>query len=381
MYYFDYQTASFPTEGVIDAMKPFIEKRFGSLLAPHDFGQSLSEDIERAKGHLRTLINAGEDDQILATASGAEAICRVITGVYQNESRLLGKNHYLVGQNEGASSILSIENLDEFNCVHELVPLGKRGFVEIDQVTERIGPRTALLSLSMVSGITGLIQPLDEICRLCRKEGVLVHIDVTHALVSQKVDVQKLDVDFLTFHGEQIHGPKGVGALFIRRGLSLPPLIVTGQINSCFSLINPGAIIGLGQAALETLNRLNQINTQVALMRFHFEKFMKSKAKNIEIQLNDLDRAPNHSVITFSGVHSEAMAYRLNRKGIFATFGGGLFQQIHFLLQAIGIDSIKAQSSLGFTFSHLTTRSCIDEGAALVVETHKELVQLQGEAL
>lgn len=378
MLYFDYQTASHPTKGVLKAMKPFEEERFGSLLSAHDWGQGLHESVEGAKNQLRALIKADEEDQILATASGAEAINHVMHGVYMTESRSLGKNHFLVGQNEGAASILSIEALEELNCVHELLLPSSAGSIDTEQVAEAITPRTALISLSMVDGLTGLIQPLADICRLCRQEGVLVHIDATHALTSQVIDLSELEIDFLTLHGEQIHGPKGVGALCIRRGLTLPSLIVTGQKSACFSLLHPAAMIGLGRAAVETAERRDRVNTEIALIRFRFEHHLQSECPEIKVQLIELDRAPTHTVITFPGVAGEAMAYRLNRHGLFATFGGGLFQQIHYLLQALGIDDLSAHSSLSFTFSHLTTPESAEKGAWLIAKTYRELKRLAG---
>lgn len=355
MPYFDYQTASFPTDGVVAAMLPFQQERFSSALSIHELGQPMHPQLQAARDHLKHLLGAEVDDALLLAPSGAAAVNQVVYGVWASESRALGKNHYLVGQNDEAAAILSVERLEEFDCHHDLLNVNEEGIVTPEELRRALTPRTALVSLSLVNGLTGVVQPLSEIARICREAGVLVHIDVTHALPSLPIDVARFGVDFATFSGEQIHGPKGTGALFAKRGLSLSPHVITGQESICYSTFFPGALIGLGQAALEVGQRRELVNTQVAHVRYRFEKAICTQCLEVRSPLANLERVPNIGVLTFPGVNNEVLAYRLNRAGIYTTFGGGQFQQVHYLLSAMGIDPPLAQSALSFSFSHLTS--------------------------
>lgn len=375
MLYFDFQTASFPTDGVLRAQAPFGTERYGTILAAHDFGQSLHGDLTCAKFHLRALLQLEEEDAVLLTSSGADAVNQVVFGVYLTESRKLGKNHYLVGQNDEAAAILSIERLEEFDCYHDLLRIDSRGQICHKTLAESITPRTALVSVTGANGLTGVVQPLREIAEICRNEGVLLHVDVTHALASRESDVAHC-ADFITFHGEQLHGPKGTAGLIVRRGLDLAPLIVNGQESACRSQIDPGALVGLGQAAKETLERRPQINTQVARVRYLFEREINRLCPTIQPLMSEQERVPNISVLAFPGVSSEFMAYSLNSRRLYASFGGGHFQQIHYLLSAMGIDSALAQSALSFSFSHLTSLSTALEGAQVIFETYSKVRKL-----
>lgn len=375
MLYFDYQTASFPTNGVLQAQAPFETARFGTLLAAHDFGQSLHGDLTCAKNHLRALLQIDEEDAVFLTSSGTDAVNQVVFGVYLTESRKLGKNHYLVGQNDEAAAILSIERLEEFDCYHDLLKIDRRGEITPKTLVESITPRTALVSVTSANGLTGVVQPLSELAEVCRAEGVLLHVDVTHSLASRELDVAK-SVDFITFNGEQLHGPKGTAGLIVRRGLDLAPLIINGQESICRSQSHPGALVGLGQAAKETLERRSSINIQVARIRYRFEQEINKQCPTIEPLMSERERVPNISVLAFPGVSSEMMAYTLNTQRLYASFGGGHFQQIHYLLSAMGIESALAQSALSFSFSHLTSLSSALEGAQIIAQTYRKLQRL-----
>lgn len=375
MLYFDYQTASFPTDGVLQALKPFEKEQFGTLLAAHDFGQRLHRSLEEARAHLRALTRAGEEEVVLLAPSGAEAVNQVVFGVYLTESRKLGKNHFLVGQNDEASAILSVERLEEFDCYHDLLRVDDRGQIDSEALGASITPRTALVSVTSANGLTGSIQPLGEISEICRAQGVLLHVDVTHSLASHELETAQ-QIDFITFHGEQLHGPKAAAALIVRRGLDLAPLVINGQESACHSQVHPAGLIGLGQAAKEALERRAQINTQVARTRYLFEREICQECPEIQTLMGERERVPHISVLAFPGVSSELMAYTLNSQGLYASFGGGQFQQIHYLLSAMGIEGALAQSALSFSFSHLTSLGDSQKGAQIIVETYRKLRKL-----
>ncbi len=355
MHYFDYQTASFPTESVAAAMHPYQRQQFSSLLSVHEVGEAIHPALDQAREHVRALLGATDEDAVLLAPSGAAAVNQIVYGVWAGESRVLGKNHYLASQNDEAAAILSIERLEDFDCHHDLLAVNDEGVVTEQELRRALTPRTALVSLSLVNGLTGVVQPLSEIASICRDEGVLLHIDLTHALTSLPIEVERWGIDFATFSGEQLHGPKGTGALFARRGLELSPLVATGQESICYSTQIPGALVGLGQAALETNQRREQVNTQVAHVRYRFEKELCAQCPEVRPLLEDLDRVPNIAILAFPNVNNEVMAYRLSRARIFATFGGGLYQQVQYLLSAMGIASSLAQCALSFSFSHLTS--------------------------
>ena len=376
MPYFDYQTSSYPTDGVIEAMKPYLQERYASIVAAHSAGFSVHRDSEVARKHLRTLFGAGEDDIALLASSGATAVNQVIHGVWASEALALGKNHFLVGQNDEAPAILSIERLEELDCHHDLLPVNTMGSVDPDRVRRALTPRTALVSLSLANGMTGAIQPIAEIAKICREEGVLLHVETTHALPSLSMEFSRWGLDFATCSGEQLHGPKGTGALIARRGLHLPPMIATGGESPCFSVEFPGALIGLGQAAKETLERREQVNTAVALMRHRFLSRVRKGCPAVCLPMEERECVATIAVVAFPKVPSELMAYQLDRKNIHATFGGGKYQQIHYILKAMGIDAKIAQCSLSFSFSHLMDPQTVSDAADTICEVYNHLLPL-----
>lgn len=361
--YLDNQTTARPSQAVVKEMTPFFRERWGTIAAPHSLGQELFPAMEASLNALYKLLGAKDEDTILFTSSGAESVNHLIWSTYYDVTRHTGKNQFITSQIDEAPTIMSMGKLEELGCVIKLVDVNREGQASAKVIMEAITPRTALVSLSWANGMTGVIQPVNEIAAVCKSRGILLHLDATHVLGKLFIDLQDLPADFISFNGEQIHAPKGTGALYIRSGLRLSPLIAGGSEQAglrggSFSMAN---LAGLGKAAEEAVENQDLLCTEVARLRDKFEEEILKQLPDAVVFFKESDRLPNCSTICFPGVANDALLFLLNQKGVFASFGGGNFQKINLILAACGIDETLALSALHFSLSRDTTEEEIDQ--------------------
>ena len=364
--YLDNQTTTRPSKTVLDAMLPFFCEKWGTLSAPHKFGKELFLPLEEAYKALYKLMGAEEDDLFIFTSSGSEAVNQAIFSTYLSVTRTTGKNHFVTTAIDEAPTILSLERLQEFGCITSHAPVNSNGFTTKELIADSITPRTALVSLSLANGLTGVLQPIEEIAELCKERGIVLHVDVTHMVGKGYFPWHEWGVDILTFNGEQFHAPKGTGGLFVRADFDLHSLIVGGneQLSLRGGSLNVPALIGLGEAAKESFANINHICTETSRLRTLFETLLQTTLKEVTPFFQNVERAPNITALNFPKVTSDALLYLLSRQGIYATLGGCAFQHIKHVLKA---SSIETHSALSFALSRETTEAEIHL-AALEIE-------------
>ena len=367
MLYFDHGLTQPPKAGVIEKMAPFFQINWLSPVAPYSPAK-VQEAIEEAQNQILKLI--GKKGHLVFTSSGAEAVNHVVMSTYIDVTRKTGKNHFLTTNLSEAPSILSMTRLQEMGCLFDMVRVDESSQLTKKAVIESLTPRTALLSVSIGCGITGVFQRLEGLYELCQERGVLLHVDVTHLL--DKVQLQ-VDADFITFNGEQIGGPKATGALWIKEDLELSPLILGGneQDGMRGGSLNVPALVGLGEAARLAFENRDHFGMEAASLRAFFEKQVLALLPNTEIVLQDAVRLPHVSCMIFPGVKSDALAYSLAKEDLFASIGGGNFQQIHYLLKALNLNH--SHSGISFSFSPEMGQDKLLKAAKLLFETVAKL--------
>ncbi len=362
MVYLDNSTTAPPSERSIQAMLPYLTTHWGNPIAPHQRGQDLYPSIENFFRILYRSLGADEADHVILTSSGAEAVNHAVCAAMRDVTLQTGKNHFLTSSADEAAAALATMHLEPFGCTAKTIEVNREGIVTIEALTEALSPRTALLSLSWANGLTGTVQPVVEIAQLCRKRGVRLHLDATHVFGKLEIDLEAIKPDYLSLNGEQLHGPRGSGILYARRGASLSPFIFgsTDQGGLRSGCLNMAALAGLAAAAEEAIDHLDFICTETARLRNKLERGILKRVPGASVCFARQERLPHCTTILFPGVVNEALLFLLNRAGICASVGGGAFQQLQLLLRSCGVDPVLAQSALSFGLSRYTTEEEID---------------------
>lgn len=368
--YLDNSTVTRPSEKTLAAMLPFLSEKWGCPSSPHQMGQELFPAIEESYRALYALIGAKENDDVIFTSSGAEAVNQVVLSTYLDITRSTGKNQFITSNIDEAPSIMSIGRLEQLGCVAKMAKTDSSGQITPQAVADLITPRTALVSLSWANGLTGMINPVEEISTICQERGILFHLDATHVLGKLFYELEDIGAHFISFDGGRINAPKGTGGLYIKEGIKCLPLIVGGfeQAGHRAGSLDVPSLVALGHASKEALDSRNLLCTEVARLRNKLEAGIKQGFPEAVLFYQDQERLPNCCVIGFPGIANEALLYALNRKGVFASIGGGGFQQIGLLLMASGVEESLAHSSLNFSLSRETTEDEVDRAIEIVCE-------------
>lgn len=364
-----------PSPQSISKMIPFLTDYWGHPSSPHAKGQEIHSGIVESYKAIYSLLGASERDDFVFTSSGAEAVNHVVLSTFFDVTRPTGKNHFLTSHINEAPSIMAIGRLDQLGCVGKMFSSNKQGLVSLQDVADSITPRTALLTIDWANGLTGVINPVAEIGKLCKQRGILFHLDATHILGKLFFDLNELQASFITFNGDQIHAPKGTGGLWIKNGVKCSPFILGGieQGGHRAGSYNIPGLVALGQAAKEAIDSRDLLGTEVARLRNKLEEGIRDQFNEAVIFFKDEERLPHICAIGFSGIVNEALLYLLNRRGIYASIGGGNFQQIALVLADSSVEEKLANTAISFSLSRETTEGEIDEAIEIIVECAKKL--------
>lgn len=373
--YLDNSTTTRPSEKAISKMMPFLTNQWGLPSAPHLMGQELYPALKDSWQSLYKLIGAQDTDDIVFTSSGAEAVNHAIAATYFDVTLPTGKNHFITSHIDEAPAIMAIGRLEKMGCVGKMVTPNSTGQVTAQIIADALTPRTAMVSLSWANGLTGVVQPIADIAKLCQERGVLLHLDATHILGKLYYDLEETGASFISFNGDNIHAPKGSGALYIKGGTKCSPFIVGGieQASLRAGSYNIPGLIALGVAAEEALDARDLMGMEVARLRDKLEMGIVAGCPEAVPYFCNQQRLPHITCIAFPGIANEAMLFSLNRRGIYACIGGGSFQQIGLILNASGIRETLAQTALSFSLSRETNEDEIERAIDLIVETAHKL--------
>jgi cysteine desulfurase len=351
---------------VLEEMLPFFKEKTEGEIA---------EAVEKSLEEIYRLFGALQEDAFILTSSAAEAISQVISGSYFEVTRKTGKNHFLTTTIEEASILRAIQQLEEMQCCGKMIAVNSHGQLSPAALEEAITPRSALVSLAWANPLTGVIQPIAELIEVCRKKGVLIHIDASDAIGKLFFRFDALACDFLTFDGDRFHGPKGSGGLLIKRGISIPPLIFGGSEQKYLrgGTLNLPTLVGVKTALQEAFDSLDHMGTEIARLRDQLETGIIRGFPDAQVFYGDIDRLPHISAIAFPGIASDALLYALQRQQLMASAGGGRYQPLSRLLTAAGVEPVIAGSAISFSLSRETTEEEINRAISLIVENAKKL--------
>lgn len=373
--YLDNNTTTHPSEKAVAKMVPFLTERWGVPSVPHLMGQQLLPAIEDALKGVYALIGAKESDDVIFTSSSAEGVNQVVLSTYFDVTVHTGKNQFITSVIDEAPAIMAMGRLEHLSCVGKMAAVDKHGRITAEAIAEAMTPRTALVSIGWANGLTGVINPINEIAAICKERGVHLHLDATHVLGKIFSDWEEIPAQFMTFSGDSFHAPSGTGGLFIRSGTKCSPLILGGNEQGGYraGAYSVAGLVALGQAAKEAIDAQDYMCTEIARLRGKFENGIVAKIPDAVIFFRDQERLPNCTAIGFPGVANEALLYLLNRRNVYASIGGGSYQQLGLILAASGIDNVLAHTAVSFSLSRETTEDQIDQAIEIIAESVQHL--------
>ncbi len=369
--YLDNNATTIVDPRVKEAMDPYFCRQYGNPNSLHGFGTEVHPAMRLAMDRLYSGIGAGDADDIIVTSCACEGNNHVLKGVYFDLVRNGPKNEILTTQVEHPCVRNACAFLEGLGAKVTYMPVNSDGVVDGETLRRYIDPdRTALVSVMWANNETGLVFPVRELGEICRENGVLFHTDAVQAIGKVPVDVGRVPVDFLTFSAHKFHGPKGVGGLFIRKGLQLTPLIHGGEQmgGKRAGTINVPYLVGMGLAMEMAADNLAYEDSAVRRLRDRLEDAILAIPDTLVVGRREL-RTPNTILASFRGIEGEAMIWDLNAGGIAASTGSACASEsleANPVFVAMGLDDELAHTSIRFSLSRFTTAEEIDQAAATI---------------
>jgi cysteine desulfurase len=366
---------------VREAMLPFLGDDFGNPSCLHSWGDAAREAMEHARDQVAQLIGA-DAEEIIFTASGTESNNFAVKGLALAQQSK-GK-HIVVSAIEHFSVLHSARTLEKWGFELSLVPVDRYGVVNPDDVRKNLRKDTVLVSIMHANGEVGTIEPIKEIAKVAKEKGVVFHTDAVATAGTIPVDVKELRVDTLSLAGNQFCGPKGVGALWVRKGVRIIPFLDGGvqEGGRRAGTENVPAIVGLGKAAeLARTNMASRID-HLTQLRNRLLTELPSKIEHVVVTGHPQNRLPGHASFCVEFIEGEAMLMLLNSQGVAVTSGSACTSRAlkasHVLI-AMGLPHALAQGSLLFSFGLDNTSADVDyvlEVLAPVVDRLRQMSPL-----
>ena len=359
-------TATTPTSPeVLNAMMPYFGEIFGNPSSVYSFSRKSRTAISKAREQIANALNA-DPSEIYFTGSGTEADNWALKGTLE-KAKISGKNHIITTAIEHHAILHTCEYLKKVEGAEvTYLPVDSEGFVNVDDVKKAITDKTAVVSVMFANNEVGTIEPVAEIGALCRERKIPFHTDAVQAAAHLKIDVKAMNIDMLSMSAHKMYGPKGVGALYLRKGLRPENFVHGGaqEHGRRASTENIAGIVGFG-AAMEILQ--GRLENDIAVNSARRDRLIKGILERIpHAKLNGATgthRLPNNINFSFIGVEGETLLLDLDAKGISASTGSACSSESldpsHVLL-ALGLKHEMAHGSLRFTIGRLTTDEQID---------------------
>ncbi len=363
--YMDYAATTPVDKEVLDEMIPYFDKYYGNASSIHSFGRDAINAIEDAREKVAGLLSA-DADEIIFTSGGTESDNIAIKGIaHHNKKKRDSKGYHIITSEVEHPAVLETCKLLEkqgFNIKY--LPVDKYGFINPNELENSISEDTFLITIMYANNEIGTIGPMDEIGKITKKHKVLFHTDAVQAIGKVPIDINKLNIDLLSISSHKIYGPKGVGALFIRKGVKLQPITHGGGHEKSLrsGTYNTPGIVGLGKACELSKNRFIKDTTFLKGLR---DDLIKNILKIEQSYLNGHPekRLVNNTHFCFAAIEGESLNLRLDKKGIAAATGSACsstkLQASHVLL-AIGLDPTKVHGSLRLSLGRWNTKEDVE---------------------
>ncbi len=373
MIYLDNAASTQIHEAVLDSMLPYLKEQYGNPSSIHRYGRLTSKAIEKARKQIANLINANPSE-ILFTSGGTESNNTALNGI-----ALKTPGSQIITSSVEHDSILEpckkLANLG-FNVLY--LPVDKFGMIDSGSLKNKISEKTSLVSIMFGNNEVGTIEPIAEIGSICNEKNIPFHTDAVQAIGKIPIDVKKLGVDLLSISSHKINGPKGIGALYIKNGLTIDPVILGGGQEKGLrsGTENVANIVGFGKACEISHLNLVENTSSIKKLNDYLIKKILSEISHVTLNGHTDIRLPNNAHFTFLGVNGEDLIIKLDENGIAASTGSACSvntQKASHVLQAMGFSHEQITGSLRLSVGIFNTKEEIDETVNILKKIVQEL--------
>ena len=373
--YFDNNATTPVLPEVLEAMQRYYAEYFGNASSIHHHGQETRAAVERARESVAALLDC-RASEIVFTSGGTEADNLAIFGLVQPG------DHVISSTVEHHAVLNSCKHLESLGCGVTYVPVDGRGVVDPDDVRRAIRPATKLITIMMANNETGVLQSVLEIAKVAAEADVYFHTDAVQAAGKVPISVREIGCDLLSISAHKMHGPQGVGALYVRKGTKLRPMLYGGshERSRRAGTENVPGIVGLGKAAEIAKQALTRGDArEIAAMRQRIEDTILAEVEATGVNGAGAPRVPNTTNIYFDYIEGEALVIALDLKGMAVSTGAacssGAIEPSH-VLTAMGMPAERARASLRFSLGKQNTSDEVDFALSLIPQSVARLREL-----
>lgn len=373
MIYLDNAASTPVHERAVEEMMPYFREQYGNPSSIHKYGRLASVAIQNARKRIASLINA-DPKEVLITSGGTESNNTVLYGMARKNK---GK-HIITSSIEHDAILEPCKKLESEGFHVTYLPVDRYGFVNLEVLESEISSDTCLVSIMFANNEVGTVQPIKEIAKIVHEKNIPFHTDAVQAVGKTPVDVKELGIDLMSISSHKINGPKGVGALYVKNGIKIDPIILGGGQENGFrsGTENVAGVVGFGKACQLAKDNMEQ-NLE------HFKKLGNMLCSQIIKEIPHVTvnghlekRIPNNTHFTFLGVNGEDLIIKLDENGIAASTGSACsvrVQKASHVLKAMGFSHEQIMGSLRLTIGISNTKEEIDETVRILKKVVKEL--------
>lgn len=362
--YLDNNATTHVDPQVVRAMLPYFTEQFGNPSSMHAFGANVSGAVREAREKLQALLGAAHDHEIVFTSGGTESDNAALASALEVSP---ARNEIITSVVEHPAILSTCEHLEKTRGakVH-YIGVDSKGRLDLEAYRKALSDKTAIVSIMWANNETGTINPVAELADLAKDAGALFHTDAVQAVGKVPIDLKSTAIDMLSLSGHKLHGPKGIGALYVRRGTRFKSLLKGGhqERGRRAGTENTPGIVGLGAAAQIAFDALQADMERISALRDRLEKGLLQRIGNAFVTGDAQSRLPNTSNVAFEFIEGEAILLLLNRAGIAASSGSactsGSLEPSH-VLRAMGVPYTAAHGAIRFSFSRENTDEDVDQ--------------------
>ena len=373
MIYLDNAASTQIHEDVLDSMLPYLKEQYGNASSIHRYGRMAHKAIEKARKQIALLINA-DPSEILITSGGTESNNTALRGISMSDTC----NHIITSSIEHDAILEPCKQLAKNGLIVDYLPVDKFGMVDPLELKNHLSENTCLVSIMFGNNEVGSIQKIFEIAKICNEKKIPFHSDAIQAVGKVPIDVKELGIDLLSISSHKLHGPKGIGALYIKKGIKIDPVILGGgqERGLRSGTENVANIVGFGKACEIAKNNLDENMSYVKKIRDLLIEKILHEIPTVTLNGDPHSRLPNNAHFTFLGVNGEDLIIKLDEYGIAASTGSACSvntQRASHVLQAMGFSHEQITGSLRLTVGIFNNEKEIEQTVTSLKKIVEEL--------